>query len=161
LRHDHYPAALLLRAALSSLDGKWEPAEEDLGRLGRRINDRWDLITVDHERLAAFAWAAGSRSKLLSVTADLQLHLGRRIPALATCELITGEELPEEERRELLRNNHMRMARLHRSRLDKALWHLEQALKLGQPPKDVREDNELGELRQRPPFDALLKRYEN
>ncbi|HVR83960.1 MAG TPA: protein kinase, partial [Planctomycetota bacterium] len=102
LRHDHYPAALLLRAALSSLDGKWEPAEEDLGRLGRRINDRWDLITVDHERLAAFAWAAGSRSKLLSVTADLQLHLGRRIPALATSELITGEELPEEERRELL-----------------------------------------------------------
>jgi tetratricopeptide (TPR) repeat protein len=161
LRHDHYPAALLLRAALSCLDGKWEPAEEDLGRLGRRINDRWDLITVDHERLAAFAWAAGSRSKLLSVTADLQLHLGRRIPALATCELITGEELPEEERRDLLRNNHMRMARLHRSRLDKALWHLEQALKLGQPPKDVREDNELGELRQRPPFDALLKRYEN
>ncbi|HLY75406.1 MAG TPA: protein kinase [Planctomycetota bacterium] len=161
LKHDHYPAALLLRAALSSLDGKWEPAEEDLGRLGRRINDRWDLITVDHERLAAFAWAAGSRSKLLSVTADLQLHLGRRIPALATSELITGEELPEEERRELLRNNHMRMARLHRSRLDKALWHLEQALKLGQPPKDVREDNELGELRQRPPFDALLKRYEN
>ncbi|HEV3027251.1 MAG TPA: hypothetical protein VG457_06735, partial [Planctomycetota bacterium] len=161
LRHDHYPAALLLRAALSSLDGKWEPAEEDLGRLGRRINDRWDLITVDHERLAAFAWAAGSRSKLLSVTADLQLHLGRRIPALATSELITGEELPEEERREVLRNNHMRMARLHRSRLDKALWHLEQALKLGQPPKEVREDNELGELRQRPPFDALLKRYEN
>jgi len=161
LRHDHYPAALLLRAALSCLDGKWEPAEEDLGRLARRINDRWDLITVDHERLAAFAWAAGSRSKLLSVTADLQLHLGRRIQALATSELITGEELPEDDRRELLRSNHMRMARLHRSRLDKALWHLEQALKLGQPPKDVREDNELGELRQRQPFEALLKRYEN
>ena len=34
-------------------------------------------------------------------------------------------------------------------------------LKLGQPPKDVREDNELGELRQRQPFEALLKRYEN
>ncbi len=162
LRHDHYPAALLLRAALSSLDGKWEPAEEDLGRLGRRINDRWDLITVDHERLAAFAQAAGSRSRLLSATADLQLHLGRRIQALATSELIKGEDLPnEDERRELLRNNHMRMARLHRSRIDKALWHLEQALKLGQPPKDVREDNELGELRQRAPFDALLKRYEN
>lgn len=161
LKHDHYPAALLLRAALSCLDGKWEPAEEDLGRLARRINDRWDLVTVDHERLAAYAGAAGSRSKLLSATADLQLHLGRRIAALATSELITGEELPEEERREVLRNNHMRMARLHRSRIDKALWHVEQALKLGQPPKDVREDNELGELRQRPPFDALLKRYEN
>jgi predicted Ser/Thr protein kinase len=162
LRHDHYPAALLLRAALSCLDGKWEPAEEDLGRLGRRINDRWDLVTVDHERLAAFAGAAGSRSRLLSATADLQLHLGRRIPALATSELITGEDLTnEDERRELLRNNHMRMARLHRSRIDKALWHLEQALKLGQPPKDVREDNELGELRQRAPFEALLKRYEN
>jgi len=161
LKHDHYPAALLLRAALSSLDGKWEPAEEDLGRLGRRINDRWDLITVDHERLAAFAGAAGSRSRLLSVTADLQLHLGRRLAALATSELITGEELNEEDRRELLRSNHMRMARLHRSRIDKALWHVEQALKLGVPAKDVREDNELGELRQRAPFEALLKRYEN
>jgi hypothetical protein len=161
LRHDHYPAALLLRAALSSLDGKFEPAEEDLGRLARRLNDRLDLITVDHERLAAFASAVGSRSRLLAATADLQLHLGRRLPALATSELITGEELPEDDKREVLRNNHMRMARLHRSRQDKALWHLEQALKLGQPPKDVRDDNELGDLRQRPPFDALLKRYEN
>jgi serine/threonine-protein kinase len=161
LRHDHYPAALLLRAALSSLDGKFEPAEEDLGRLSRRLNDRLDLITVDHERLAAFASAVGSRSRLLAATADLQLHLGRRLPALATSELITGEELPEDDKREVLRNNHMRMARLHRSRQDKALWHLEQALKLGQPPKDVRDDNELGDLRQRPPFDALLKRYEN
>ena len=105
--------------------------------------------------------ATGSRSRLLSATADLQLHLGRRAAALATSEQINGEELSEEERRELLRRNHMRMARLHRSRQDKALWHLEQALKLGQPPKDVREDNELGDLRQRPPFDALLKRYEN
>ena len=49
----------------------------------------------------------------------------------------------------------------HRSRIDKALWHVEQALKLGVPAKDVREDNELGELRQRAPFEALLKRYEN
>ncbi len=161
LRHDHYPAALLLRSALSSLDGKWEAAEEDLGRLERRLNGRLDTVAVDHERLAAFVSATGSRSRLLAATADLQLHLGRRTAALATSEQINGEELPEEERRELLRNNHMRMARLHRSRLDKALWHLEQALKLGQPPKDVREDNELGELRQRPPFDALLKRYEN
>ncbi|HZE99049.1 MAG TPA: protein kinase [Planctomycetota bacterium] len=161
LRHDHYPAGLMLRAALLCLDGKWEPAEEDLGRLSRRLNDRMDLITVDHERLAAFAGAAGSRSRLLAATADLQLHLGRRIAALATSELITGEELPEDEKRELLRNNHMRMARLHRSRQDKALWHVEQALKLGQPPKVVREDGELGELRSRPPFEALLKRYEN
>jgi hypothetical protein len=161
LRHDHYPAALLLRAALGSLDGKWEAAEEDLGRLERRLNGRLDLVQVDHERLAAFVSATGSRSRLLSATADLQMHLGRRPAALATSEQINGEELPEEERRELLRHNHMRMARLHRSRQDKALWHLEQALKLGQPPKDVREDNELGDLRQRPPFDALLKRYEN
>ena len=98
---------------------------------------------------------------LTTADPDLQLHLGRRIAALATSELITGEELNEEDRRELLRTNHMRMARLHRSRIDKALWHVEQALKLGVPPKDVREDNELGELRQRAPFEALLKRYEN
>jgi tRNA A-37 threonylcarbamoyl transferase component Bud32/tetratricopeptide (TPR) repeat protein len=161
LRHDHYPAALLLRAALSSLDGKWEAAEGDLGRLERRLNGRLETVSLDHERLAAFVGATGSRSRLLVATADLQLHLGRRSAALATSEQVNGEELPEEERRDLLRENHMRMARLHRSRLDKALWHLEQALNLGQPPKDVRDDNELGELRQRPPFDALLKRYEN
>lgn len=160
LRHDHYPAALLLRAVEESLEAKWDAAEEDLGRLERRLNGRLDLITVDHERLAAFVGAFGSRSRLLDATADLQVHLGRKTAAIATSDQINGEELPEEERKELLKNNHLRLARLHRSRQDKALWHLEQALKLGLPAQALREDNELGDLRTRPSFQDLLKRYE-
>jgi hypothetical protein len=160
LRHDHYPAALLLRAVVSSLDLKWDAAEEDLGRLERRLNGRLDSIAVDHGKLGAFVSAFGSRSRLLDATADLQVHLGRKSAAMATSEQINGEELPEEERKELLRGNHLRLARLHRSRQDKALWHLDQALKLGAAPQGLREDNELGDLRNRPSFNDLLKRYE-
>jgi len=160
LRHDHYPAALLLRAVGASLDLRWASAEEDLGRLERRLNGRLDQVTVDHPRLAAFVGAVGSRSRLLNATADLQLHLGRRSAAMSTSEQINGEELPDEERKELLRGNHLRLAHLHRSRQDKALWHLDQALKLGQTPQSLREDNDLGELRSRPSFQDLLKRYE-
>lgn len=160
LRHDHYPAALLLRAVVASLDLKWDAAEEDLGRLERRLNGRLDSIAVDHGRLGAFVSAFGSRSRLLDATADLQVHLGRKSAAMSTSEQINGEELPDEERKELLRGNHLRLARLHRSRQDKALWHVDQALKLGMPPQGLREDNELGELRNRPSFNELLKRYE-
>ena len=145
---------------VSSLDLKWDAAEEDLARLERRLNGRLDSIAVDHGRLGAFVSAFGSRSRLLDATADLQVHLGRKSAAMATSEQINGEELPEEERKELLRGNHLRLARLHRSRQDKALWHLEQALKLGQLPQSLREDNELGDLRSRPSFNDLLKRYE-
>jgi serine/threonine-protein kinase len=160
LCHDHYPAALLLRAVQSSLDLRWGSAEEDLSRLERRLNGRLDLVTVDHPRLGAFVGAVGSRSRLLNATADLQLHLGRRSAAMSTSEQINGEELPDEERKELLRGNHRRLARLHRSRQDKALWHVEQALKLGTPPQELRDDNDLGDLRSRPSFQDLLKRYE-
>jgi predicted Ser/Thr protein kinase len=160
LRHDHYPAALFLRAVQESLDSKWDAAEEDLGRLERRLNSRLDLITLDHGRLGAFVGAFGSRSRLLDATADLQVHLGRKSAAVATSDQINGEELPEDERKELLKNNHLRLARLHRSRQDKALWHLEQALKLGVSVQELREDNDLGDLRTRPSFLDLLKRYE-
>ncbi|MBI3856494.1 MAG: serine/threonine protein kinase [Planctomycetes bacterium] len=160
LRHDHYPAALLLRAVQESLDLKWDAAEEDLGRLERRLDGRLDLISVDHARLGAFVGAIGSRSRLLDATADLQAHLGRKSAAMATSEQINGEELPEEDRKELLKNNHLRLAHLHRSRQDKALWHIDQALKMGAQPQALREDNELGELRSRPSFSDLLKKYE-
>jgi len=160
LRHDHFPAALLLRAVTSSLDLRWDRAEEDLSRLERRLNGRLDLVTLDHPRLSAFVGAVGSRSRLLNATADLQLHLGRRSAAMSTSEQINGEELPDEERKELLRGNHLRLARLHRSRQDKALWHIDQALKLGEPPQALRDDNDLGDLRFRPSFLELLKRYE-
>jgi tRNA A-37 threonylcarbamoyl transferase component Bud32 len=160
LRNDHYPAALLLRAVQSSLDLRWDRAEEDLSRLERRLNGRLDLVTVDHPRLAAFVTAVGSRSRLLNATADLQVHLGRRSAAMSTSEQINGEELADDERKELLRGNHLRLAHLHRSRQDKALWHVEQALKLGEPPQALRDDNDLGDLRSRPSFQDLLKRYE-
>jgi hypothetical protein len=88
------------------------------------------------------------------------MHLGRKSAAMSTSEVINGEELPEEERKELLRLNHLRLARLHRSRQDKAMWHLEQALKLGQPPQALREDNDLGDLRTRQSFSDLLRKYE-
>jgi hypothetical protein len=117
-------------------------------------------VTLDHPRLSAFVGAVGSRSRLLNATADLQLHLGRRSAAMSTSEQINGEELPDEERKELLRGNHLRLARLHRSRQDKALWHIDQALKLGEPPQALRDDNDLGDLRFRPSFLELLKRYE-
>jgi hypothetical protein len=103
LRHDHYPAGLLLRAVVSSLDLKWDAAEEDLARLERRLNGRLDSIAVDHGRLGAFVSAFGSRSRLLDATADLQVHLGGKSAAMSTSEQINGEELPEEERKELLR----------------------------------------------------------
>jgi hypothetical protein len=160
LRHDHYPAALLLRAVLSSLDLRWEAAEEDLGRLDRRLNGRLDLVTTGHERLQAFVLPPGSRSRLLAATADLQAHLGRASQARATSELINGEELTEEERKDLLRQNHLRLARLHRTNRVKALWHLEQALKLGQSIQALRDDMDLGDLRSRPSFQDLLKKYE-
>jgi tetratricopeptide (TPR) repeat protein len=160
LRHDHYPAGLLLRAVTSSLDLRWDAAEEDLARLDRRLNGRLDSIAVDHGHLGAFVSAFGSRSRLLDATADLQVHLGRKSAAMSTSEQINGEELPEEERKELLKGNHLRLARLHRSRQDKALWHVDQALKLGAPPQGLREDNELGELRNRPSFNDLLRKYE-
>jgi serine/threonine protein kinase len=160
LRHDHYPAALLLRAVLASLDLRWDAAEEDLGRLERRLNGRLDLVTVGHERLQAFVLPPGSRSRLLAATADLQAHLGRSSQARATSELINGEELSEEERKDLLRQNHLRLARLHRTNQVKALWHLEQALKLGQSIQALRDDMDLGDLRSRPSFQDLLKKYE-
>ena len=79
---------------------------------------------------------------------------------MSTSEQINGEELPDDERKELLRGNHLRLAHLHRSRQDKALWHVEQALKLGASPQSLREDNDLGDLRSRPSFQDLLKKYE-
>ena len=42
-----------------------------------------------------------------------------------------------------------------------ALHHLEEALKLGVAPKDLKGDAELGDLREKPAFLELLKRYEN
>jgi hypothetical protein len=160
LKHDHYPAGLLLRAAIECLDGRWDAAEEDLRRLERRLNGRLELASVDHDRLGALVDAIGSRSRLLNATAELQQHLGRLEASYATSLLINGEELPEEERRELLRHVNRRMAHQQRSRLDWALWHVEQALENGLPPQELRADDELGDLRRRPGFESLLRKYE-
>ncbi len=158
LKHDHYPAALLLRAVGRALESKWEEAEDDLRKMEKRAS--LDRITVDHERLASFVWGGTSRSKLLDATCDLQLHLGRADAALTTAELITGEDLVEEEKKDLLRGNHRRIARLSAANEEKALRHLEEALKLGAAPQELRDDNELGDLRQKPAFVELVKKYE-
>ena len=120
-----------------------------------------DRITVDHDRLTAFVWGGMSLSKLLDATCELQLHLGRADAALTTAELITGEEMGEEEKKDLLRGNHRRIARLSAANEEKALRHLEEALKLGAAPQELRDDNELGDLREKPSFLQLVKKYEN
>jgi predicted Ser/Thr protein kinase/tetratricopeptide (TPR) repeat protein len=158
LRLDHFPAALLLRAVLSALGARWEAAEEDLRRLERRAP--LDQVDAGHERLAAFVRAVESRSRLLDATAALQLHLGQTDAALATSELLDGQDLAEEERRDLLRENHLRIARLCAARESKALRHLEEALRLGTTPQELREDEALGGLRGRENFRELVRRYE-
>ncbi len=158
LRHDHYPAALLLRAVFQALDSRWDPAEEDLRRLAKRAP--LERITVDHELLAPFAALGGSRSRLLDAACALQVHLGRTADARATAERITGDDLDPEERAQVLRWNHRRLAQLHLGDEEKALRHLEASLKLGTPPQELRDDGALGELRSAPAFAALLKRYE-
>jgi tetratricopeptide (TPR) repeat protein/predicted Ser/Thr protein kinase len=159
LRHDHFPAALLLRAAGRALDSRWEEAGEDLRRMEKRAP--LDRVTVDHERLAAFVYGGSSRSRLLDAACELQLHLGRADAALTTAELITGDDLGEDERKDLRRGNHRRIARLSAANEEKALRHLEEALKLGADPKELTEDNDLGDLRQKPAFLELVKKYEN
>jgi len=158
LKHDHYPAALFLRAVCLALESKWEEAEEDLRRLEKRAP--LDRIVVDHERLAPFIYAGTARSRLLDAASELQLHLGRPDAALTTAELITGDDLVEEERKDLLKGNHRRIARLAAADEGKALLHLEEALKLGAPAQELKEDGGLGDLRQRPAFHELVKRYE-
>lgn len=159
LRTDHLPAALLLRAVQHALGSRWEAAEEDLRRLERRT--LLDRIQAGHERLQAFVTAGQSRSRLLDATSALQLHLGMNEAALATAELIEGAELAGEERRDLLRDNHLRIARLASSRESKALVHLEEALKLGKAAQELRDDDELAPLKKKGSFEELLRRYEN
>ena len=159
LRNDHFPAALLLRAVGLALESRWEEAEADLRKLERRAP--LDRIVVDHECLAPFAYGGTSRSRLLDAAARLQLHLGRADEGLTTAEQITGEDLVEEERRELLKANHLRIARLALSSEGKALRHLEEALKLGAAARELKDDGALGDLRRTPGFLELVRRYED
>jgi predicted Zn-dependent protease len=159
LAHDHLPAALLLRAAHHALAARWDDAAEDLRRLERRMP--LDRVVAGHDRLQALAGAARSRSLLFDATASLQLHLGETAAALATSEQLDGTDLEGEERRDLLRDNHLRIARLCAGRPPKALIHLEEALKLGAAAPALRDDEELAPLRPVRSFEDLLKRYEN
>ena len=159
LKTEHYPAALFLRGILNALDSKWDRAEEDLKRLARRAAG--DRIVAGHDLLAPFAQVAREpKCRLLAAARDLQLRLGRREAAAATALLISGVGLPEEERRQMLLENHRWLARTLAADRAKALHHLEEALRLGAPAKDLREDEALGELRRDPAFEALLKRHE-
>ena len=80
---------------------------------------------------------------------------------MSTSEQINGEELPDEERKELLRGEPpaacatptgRAWTRRSGTSTRRSSW--------GAPPQGLREDNELGELRNRPSFNDLLKRYE-
>ncbi len=158
LQSDHYPAALFLRGVLNALESKWQQAEEDFRFMERRVGDL-SKIRVDHERLAAFAYAGTARSRLLDAGCNLQLLLGRREQALAAALALTGEELPEEDRYPLLVQNHLRIARLVLPDEARALRHLEEALKLKILPEELAGDATLGAFRQKPEFQELLKAY--
>jgi serine/threonine-protein kinase len=160
LRHDHYPAALFLRAVLHAFESRWELAERDLATLSRRVGPFLGQATAHHPLLAAFLGAAGSRDALLEAAADLQEHLGRTEAARATAQAVEGRDLPEGERAALRRRNHLRLARLWRSDEARALAHVEEALKWGAGPEEVRQDEGLGDLRRRPAFEELLRRHE-
>jgi serine/threonine protein kinase len=157
LRNDHYPAALFFRAVGRALESRWDEAEDDLHKMARRAP--LDRITLDHERLQVFVGGATSRSRLLEAACELQLHLGRADAALTTAELITGDDLGEDEKKDLLRENHRRIARLSAANEKKALHHLEEALRLGAEAKDLKEDGDLGDLRQKPGFLELVRKY--
>ncbi len=150
--------ALLLRGVLNALESRWEAAEADLAALGRRA--MLDRITVDHALLSSFVWyASGPRSRLLVAARDLQQALGRGGEALATAALVTGEGLADEDRRQLLLENHYWIALQSRADEEKALAHLEETLKLGRKPEELRADENLGDFRQKPAFEELLKKY--
>ena len=158
LKHEHFPAALFLRAITYALESRWYEAEEDLRRLEKRAP--LDRITVDHDRLSAFIYSVQARSKLLDATADLQHHLGRDDAALKTSEQITADDLVEEEKNVLLMGNHLRIARLSPGNVLKALMHLEEALKLGALPEDLaKEDSGFAALHPKREFQDLLKAY--
>lgn len=161
LRYDHYPAALFLRAVLHAFESRWEAAERDLALLSRRVGPLLEQATTHHPLLSAFLRAAGSRPALLEAAADLQEHLGRREAARATAQALEGQELPEEERPGLLRRNHLRLARLWRVEDEgRAMAHIEEALRRGATPEEIRQDEGLGDLRRRPAFEELLRRHE-
>ena len=59
------------------------------------------------------------------------------------------------------RETHRRLAKLVLQDETAALGQLEEALRFGVSPEELREDLELGELRERPGFLELMKRYGN
>jgi hypothetical protein len=157
LKSDHYPAALLLRAVLRVFDGEWDGPAEDLKRMARRAPI--DRVVVDHALLRPFVWATESRSRLLAAGRDLLWHVGRRDSARAAAREITGLDLPDEDRVELLKENRLWLARASMDDEEAALAHLEEALRLGATPGDLRDDERLAPLRPRSGFKELLRRY--
>ena len=124
--------------------------EEDRGTL-LRDNHRWMArALVDDERKA-----------LVHVEAALKLGAA---PGDLRDDVTLAPLRPRPAFQALLRRfreTHRRMAKTLRGDDPAALAQLEEALKFGVRPDDLREDGELGELRDKPEFEELLKRYEN
>ncbi|MFN3487034.1 MAG: hypothetical protein ACK44W_16330, partial [Planctomycetota bacterium] len=81
--------------------------------------------------------------------------------ARATAPAPAGPALPSQERPGLLRRNHLRLARLWRVEDEsRAMAHIEEALRRGATPEEIRQDEGLGDLRRRPAFEELLRRHE-
>ena len=157
-QHRPHPAALFLIAVDGALNSRWEEAQNALGELESRVE--FERLHFNHEVLHLLLDGVEERTPLYLAASELQMHVGREEAALDTLRLVTAEEFPEEEREEILRDKHFRMAILLREDEEAALHHLEEALKRGLPVEDVREDEAFEELQNLQEFKKLLKRHE-
>lgn len=164
------PMALLLRGVLNAFESSWDAAQVDLKMLLEWMGPA--PATLDSGLLGAFLWIGASKSRIQSAAADLLSSVGAGQKALAIAQGIKGDDVPEAERRDFLRDNHLWIAR--RTAMDEpvALHHVEEALKLGATGESLRTDEKLAPLRIRgsfhkwlvpletkTPFETLLARY--
>jgi predicted Ser/Thr protein kinase len=121
---------------------------------------RYGFLIANRRRLARFSVADEARAlhhlgealKLGALPQEV-----RDDPALA----VLREKPAFVELLKAHRGNHVWAAKQVLADEAAALAHLEEALKVGATPQELRDDAELGEFRARPKFQELLKRYEN
>jgi len=121
---------------------------------------RYTFLNDNHRRLARFSVA--DEAKALHHLGEA-LKLGalpqvvRDDPAFA----VLNDKPGFQELLKTHRGNHVWAAKQILADEPAALTHVEEALKFGVKAQELRDDAELGEFRNRPKFQELLKRYEN
>ncbi len=146
--------ALLLRGILNAFESLWDAAQADLRKLLEWLGPA--PPSLDSDLLGAFLWIGASKSRIQGAAADLIYNLGGGQKALSIAEGITGDDVPEAERRDFLRENHLWIARRTAMREGMALRHVEEALKLGATGEALRTDEKLAPLRARGTFHKWL-----